>query len=168
VKRSDVLLVPRCEVASDVVFCWHDVIKNRIQSFSDSLLEEWLRDAEHSESFEAALRRIAGNIAGYSPGEAAVQLRPILDMPPRRRQELADALTALFQAGFKPDERRERLNSLIESMQAALRACRINGHSDERARNLAGLRTAAAALRQELELLPLGFWMPTARSEHRS
>src|SRR5436309_1811409 len=105
----DALLFPKCEVAEDTIYCWHDVIKNKIQSFTHPFLERWLEDGESVEEFKSALERLVGDLEGFSPARAAFKLSPIASMPDTARKELLARLEEAFQREFDVAVIRKRL-----------------------------------------------------------
>ena len=155
--RSEVLLLPKCEVAEAAIYCWHDVIKNKIQSFGDPFLESWLKEADSVPNFEAALERVVAGLEGFSPARAATKLVPIINMPEDDRRKLEAKLEGLFQRGFALVKMRERLRAVVDPLRKALRECMRSGDESERAARLTRLRSAAATARRELEPLPTGF-----------
>lgn len=153
------LQYPRCDVALEAAACWHDVIKNRIQSYLDGTLAAWLEDSQALTDFEARLRRVVSEMDKYSPAVAASQLRPIVVMVEERRALLLARLDELFERGFGVAPRRQRLESIVEAFMLAVQAWK-DAEGETRSEKLAGVRSAAADVRTELESLPSGFWLP--------
>jgi hypothetical protein len=158
--RFDVLLLPKCDVSEEATCCWHDVIKNKIQSYSDPLLDRWLDVPENVETLESALKRLIGDLEGFSPARVLAKLPPIANMPETARIGLAAKLHEAFEHGFGVAETRERLRAVVKSLKRALRDCTSGRNGSTRAEQLAALRAAASGVRSELEALPAGYWMP--------
>lgn len=156
--------MPGCRVAAEATWCWHDVIKNRIQAFDDVFLEKWLRDTAATEEFQATLARVVAGLDGFSPACVAAQLAPIGSLTDPERTALFGRLEEIFQHEFRPAERRRRLRTVVDALNGALRACSQRTESEGRDR-LAALRAAAIAVRRELEGLPRGFCLPHETKE---
>jgi len=157
---NELLLLPKCELAEAVVYCWHDIIKNKIQSFGDPFLESWLDEAEDVQKFEAVLEHVVEDLEGFSPARAAAKLAPVANMSETMRQELLTKLDEAFQRGFAPGKVRERLRAVIRPLRDALQEYKNTRDRCGRAECVLTLRAAAVAARQELEALPAGFWLP--------
>jgi hypothetical protein len=156
----DVLLLPKCDVSEDATRCWHDIIKNKIQSFADPSLEKWLDDVESVQGFEAALEHVMEDLEGFSPTRGLAKLAPIARMPETARTALAARLDETFQRGFDVAEARERLRKVVKPLRQALRDCTCVGNGLRRADRLGALRAAASGVRSELEHLPAGYLIP--------
>ena len=155
-QTRDVLLLPKCNVAEEATYCWHDVIKNKIQLFADPFLERWLDDAESVKRFETALERVVADLEEFSPARAASKLGPIASMPDTARRELLARLDETFRRAFAVAEMRERLCVVVDPLRQGLRECTSGRDGSEKAERLAALRAAASAARCELEALPSG------------
>ncbi len=153
----EVLLLPKCEVAEDVIHCWHDVIKNKIQSFGDPFLESWLDETESVQEFEAALEHVVTDLEGFSPARAAAKLAPVASMPETTRRELLAKLEDRFQRRFGPAKVRERLRAVVDPLKDALRDCTESRDKSERMARLTQLRSTGADAKRVLETLPPGF-----------
>jgi hypothetical protein len=158
--RCDVLLMPRCEVAQEATYCWHDVIKNKIQSFADPFLDRWLEEAGSVQKFEAALEYVLADLEGFSPARAAAKLAPVANMPEEARSNLLARLDEAFQRDFNLSETQERLRVVIDPLRRALQESRSAQDGSRRAESFSILRATARAARRELEALPAGFWLP--------
>ncbi len=158
--EADALQFLRCGVAEEAVACWHDTIKNRIQSYSDRTLSSWLEDGSAVTAFEARLQRVIIQMPEYSLAFAARLLRPIAAMPEATRADVMRTLDELFEHGFSLESRRRRLQTLADTFSRAVEAWRKGEEPTVKSERLAAIRAAAAALREELESLPAGFWLP--------
>jgi len=165
--RDDVLSQPRCVAADEATTCSHDIIKNRVQSYTDRTLTMWLEDGNGAMDLEARLRRIATRMSDFSPAVAALHLRPLAVAPESFRSLLVARLDEVFEQAFAPTLRRERLEGLVDGFVLAVRRWREMDAEAVGARRAAlhAIRQAAAALRRELELLPRGFWLPRGKAE---
>jgi hypothetical protein len=155
-RGNDILLVPRCDAAEVATYCWHDVIKNTIQSFNDAYLQEWLNDTNAVRQFEAALKELLTAIDAFSPRVAAAKLAPINRMAKGERARLLTNLEALFCRHFDREGTQVGLRAVIEPLKKALRQC-ANSSRSASPEQLSMLRKLAADARTKIESLPAGF-----------
>lgn len=164
----DVMIMPTCDVAEDATWCWHDVIKNRIQAFDDTCLALWLQRGAEVETFERRLRGVCEGVSRFSPSKMLESLEPFRTLPAAARHRVAAFLDASFARGFRPDEVASGLRPLVDQLLASLRRCRAAQSSSDRSQLLSECRRAATAVRAELEALPEGYWVPRpGRVNHR-
>jgi hypothetical protein len=156
----EVLLFPKCDLAQTVMCCWHDVIKNRIQSFSNPLLKRWLDEAVNVERFEEALNSVVENLEGFSPAHAIAGLSPFLCMEESARRDLASRLSETFEGDFDLTLMRERLHAVVRPLMLAIDEYKDSRDESNREALLCHLRETAKAVRVEFEALPRGFWLP--------
>jgi len=154
------LLFPKCEVAEQAVYCWHDIIKNRIQSFSDSFLERWLDEAVNMKRFEEALNFVLEDLEGFSPARAIPGLSPFELMQELVRRDLIARLTKEFERDFSVTGMRERLRAVVPPLLLVLSQYKESRENSDRKALLSQLRETAKAVRAEFEALPRGFWLP--------
>jgi len=156
----DVLLLPKCKVAEEATYCWHDVIKNKIQVFADLFLQEWLENTVDIERFQDALEQLLTNLEGFSPMFAAARLAPISSMPEPVRSRLLFGLDNAFRREFDLDTTKARLLEVIGPLRHALQECRTVQSSAALLERLDRLRITAGNARREIESLPGGFLIP--------
>jgi hypothetical protein len=156
----DILRWPKCTVAEDATYCWHDVIKNKILSLADPFLQSWLEEPDSAQKFEAALEQVFAGLEGLSPARAALNLAPIAGMDEDARNTLLARLDEVFRRDFDLSGIQERLRAVIHPLRKAVQECRSTRDGSKRAECLLILRAAAVAARRELEALPAGFWLP--------
>jgi len=161
----DTLVLPKCRVAEEAIYCWHDIIKNRIGAFADPFLGRWLDDTASAERFENALNGVIDDLEGFSPVRAIEELQPLTSMTEPVRCDLIANLARVFQRDFNLSHRRERLRAVSSPLIRCLHQC-IDFRTDStQAALFSQLRKIAKTAQIELETLPRGFWLPRFESD---
>ncbi len=156
----DILMIPSCRAAAETRRFSHSDLKNVFAVFADDVLGSWILDDGEFHRFQEAANRVCEGLWGFSPAELVRQLRPLSALPLSQREALRDSLDLAFTASFRPVEVRERLNTKVQSLFHELRTFRSSVREAAESSSLNEIRALAALLREELDLLPSGFWLP--------
>lgn len=157
----DVLTIPQCLAATVAKKCSHSDLKNVFAVFPDDALADWIMDDGEFHRFENDARRLCDGMWGFSPADLVKRLRPLEELTPDQREALCRVLRLAFESGFRPEEQRARL---ITKLDALLEALNMFRGRVQKSTNLGKIRDLAMRLREEIDRLPDGFWLPRVPS----
>lgn len=167
-KRSDFFPFDfPCEVASARGTLKHSHLDNGYIGLPASSLADVIgpnKYMPYQETMKLYEQVLNGLVDGYSPARLVDLLSPFQKMTVEKRNKIKTALQAIYEERFKPEEKKTLLEEAGKVFFAALdryfdaRKSQIKVESDDS--TYRALKEAAIRLRDVLETLPKGIWLP--------
>ena len=156
-----------CEVANDRGTLKHSHLDNAYIGLPPSSLIDVIGPNEYmpyEKTLELYNRVLSGLADGYSPARLVDLLSPFQKMTTEKRNEIKAALQAIYEERFKPKEKKALLEKAGKDFFSALDryfdAIKSQTKVEPDDATYRILKASAIKLRDALEALPKGIWMP--------